>query len=94
MLILLLCYKIFPFSFSTNKKNKMEKVEGTNSAETRTKTRKSNVKQECKCKFHDEFSTMSSDSDKRLYNTSSNDIKNIGNLHLLIEHEYLTKKRQ
>lgn len=70
----------------------MEKVEGTTSAETRTKTRKSNVKQECKCKFHDEFSTMSSDSDKRSYNTSSNDIKNIGNVHLLIEHGYFTKK--
>lgn len=70
----------------------MGKVEGTNSAKTRTKTRKSNVKQECKCKFHDEFSTMYSDSDKRLYNTSSHDIKNIGHLHLLIEHGYLTKK--
>ena len=52
----------------------MGKVEGTNSGKTRTKTRKSNVKQECKCKFHDEFSTMSSDSDKSLYNTSSPDI--------------------
>ena len=70
----------------------MGKVEGTNSGKTRTKTRKSNVKRECKCKFHDEFSTMSSDSDKSLYNTSSPDIKNIGHLHLLIEHEYLTEK--
>ena len=56
----------------------MGKVKGTNSAKTRSKFCKSNFNRECKCKYHDEFSTKSSDGDKRLYNTSSHDIKNIG----------------
>ena len=70
----------------------MGKVKGTNFAKTTSMSCKSNFKWECKCKFHDEFSTMSSDSDKRLHNTSSHDVKNIGHLRLLIEHGYLTKK--
>ena len=72
----------------------MGKVRGTNSAKTRSKSRKLNFKRECKCQFHDEFSTLSSDGDKLLYNTSSHDVKNIGHLRLLIEHRYLTKKKQ